>query len=760
MFSSLSSYILLLTLHFVISVSKDTRPNIILIITDDQDVELGSLKFMPKLNKFIERPGAKYEHGYVTTPMCCPSRSSMLTGLYVHNHHVFTNNDNCSSISWTKTHETRTFATYLQAAGYRTGYFGKYLNRYSGHRIPEGWDHWMGLVRNSRYYNYTLNNNGVIEYHGDDYGKDYLPDLITNTSIKFINKMERSKSPFMAVLAYPAPHGPEDSAPQYQDQFLNVTSHHTPAYNNAPNPDKQWILRHTQQMLPIHKKFTDVLMTKRLQTLQSVDDGVQRIVESLSSSGQLDNTFIFFTSDHGYHLGQFGLVKGKAFPYEFDTHVPFFVRGPGIGPNSVRKQPVLNIDLAPTFLDIAGVEVPDHMDGKSILNTFKSPNANHRDSFLIERGKMTFERYESLSSSSHKEDMVFKSQTKRQKYLNLKMSLECRKDKYQYPCMENQNWVCRQSKTGVLKIKPCSSNISKRACQCQMPSDMFPLIRRARSITNPSYEELQALGAIVARLEKQDQDLRMQESWLSSKSLIRTQIMRLRAQLNELKQIRKYLRLRRPSSYPYRNSRVSKTRNLLEMTLDDLSKCSCSNLVKRSARRMDKDDRRMKKILRLMKKERRRKSRNTSRITTKSKLPKKQDHCKADVKLNCFSHDSSHWHTAPLWDEGSFCACTNSNNNTYWCVRNVNETHNYLYCEYVTGMITYFDLKRDPHQLRNQLYTLSDSELSYMHYQVKELKLYSGQETRPFMNEFKAAARRKSKDDFFRRRGRRFRRKY
>jgi len=132
---------------------------------------------------------------------------------------------------------------------------------------------------------------------------------------------------FVLISAYPAPHGPEDSAPQYQDQFLNVTSHHTPAYNNAPNPDKQWILRHTQQMLPIHKKFTDVLMTKRLQTLQSVDDGVQRIIESLSLSGQLDNTYIFFTSDHGYHLGQFGLVKGKAFPYEFDTHVPFFVRG-------------------------------------------------------------------------------------------------------------------------------------------------------------------------------------------------------------------------------------------------------------------------------------------------------------------------------------------------------------------------------------------------------------------------------------------------
>ena len=83
--------------------------------------------------------------------------------------------------------------------------------------------------------------------------RDYLPDLITNTTIDLIHKMRHKSAPFMAVLGYPAPHGPEDAAPQYQDLFHNVTSHHTPAYNLAPNPDKQWILRHTEKMLPIHK---------------------------------------------------------------------------------------------------------------------------------------------------------------------------------------------------------------------------------------------------------------------------------------------------------------------------------------------------------------------------------------------------------------------------------------------------------------------------------------------------------------------------
>lgn len=777
--------------------SNRSRPNIILVLTDDQDTELGSLKFMPALNRLIREEGATYENGYVTTPMCCPSRSSMLTGLYVHNHHVFTNNENCSSSSWVENHEKRTFATYLQESGYTTGYFGKYLNKYDGQRVPPGWDKWNGLIKNSAYYNYSINYDGVRRSHGDSYSHDYLPDLVTNRTVKFLSKVAQAdKFPFLAVMSYPAPHGPEDSAPQHQQLFFNVTTHHTPAYDFAPNPDKEWVLRSTEKMLPVHRSFTDILQTKRLQTLQSVDHGVEQVIKKLEQLGQLDNTFVFYTSDHGYHLGQFGLVKGKAFPYEFDTKVPFLVRGPGISPQSVRSHPVLNIDLAPTFLDIAGLEKPQHMDGRSIMPTIRKPNKKFRHSFLIERGKMTFEKYAKKSYNSVlSSDSDLALLKKNKLTVAERLEVECRKSKYQPPCELGQRWVCT-TKNGNKKISRCSSlklkslekfnkchclpgetiglkykklemsekKMQKRFLKQNLKDHQFKhlntkflktlpgvLSRRGRSaedtslaetvLTDMADDEIKEVDLLVEDIAEEIRDLKNssetvgckvsaddaiycaasiptdRNSWETSRTSIKQQMDQLRAQLKQLKQIRKFLASKNP------NRRQQKESSLMDQ--DNTETCICDSQAELKEKiKSERENRRLKrKLLKLKRKEIKRK-----KMEKKSRRKaKKVDHCKTDTKMNCFSQDNDHWKTEPRWTGGAFCACTNSNNNTYWCVRNINTTSNYLYCEYVTGMMTYYDLSVDPDQLRNLLHTLTDSELNYMHQQVRDLRDFSSE---------------------------------
>ena len=337
---------------------------------------------------------------------------------------------------------------------------------------------------------------GEVHHHGFDYQSDYLPDIITNRSTNFLrwSKTVDPDAPVMAVLAYPGPHGPEDAAPQYQHLFYNVTTHHTPAYDFAPNPDKQWILRQTDKMQPIHKHFTDILMTKRLQTLQTVDAAIEKVVGVLEELGELDNTYIVYTSDHGYHLGQYGLVKGKAFPFDVDTKVPLLVRGPGVPRGVVRSQPIVNVDLAPTFLDIAGLEAPPHMDGESMLRTLKDDKSNPsegvkpwRSAFMIERGKMTFTRYAKVSDTSANDvlktsrfkDLLTSTLLTRQE----RLKIECNKPRYKAPCSPHQKWYCKERPEGEIKMKRCRTGIAERfglaetkvarnQCHCK-PGDVY-----------------------------------------------------------------------------------------------------------------------------------------------------------------------------------------------------------------------------------------------------------------------------------------------
>ncbi len=311
---------------------------------------------------------------------------------------------NCSSGAWQEGPEKRTFATFLKTAGYVNVYAGKYLNQYgkvggAGH-VPPGWDFWAGLLGNSRYakaicenrfksgsrkesiyarsafryYDYVLSINGKEESHGSNYSTDYLTDVLGRKAKSFFDLYfslsSKPKTPFLLVLGTPAPHAPFTPAPQYETAFSGRTAPRTPAFNYVEDADhpKHWFINTSPRPLtdPMLASI-DETYRNRLRTMLSVDDLVDGVMRRLEREGVLQNTFVIFTSDHGFHLGQFGLTTDKRQPYDTDLRIPLLVRGPGVSSNVVVDNVVVSIDLAPTILEMGGVTPPEEMDGTSFL---------------------------------------------------------------------------------------------------------------------------------------------------------------------------------------------------------------------------------------------------------------------------------------------------------------------------------------------------------------------------------------------------------
>jgi len=375
------------------------KPNIIIILTDDLDLTL--MSYLENTNKLIAESGATFTNYFVTTPLCCPSRASILRGQYAHNTNILENSPGFVNF-YRNTREDETIATWLNRAGYNTALTGKYLNGYpvgAGKRyVPPGWTDWHSFLYESYegtfYYGYKMNENGEIVQYGDA-PEDYSTDVIKDQSINFINQSISENAPFFILISVIAPHGPSTPANRHTEIYKDLIAPKKPSFNEADLSDKP---SSTYAVAKSEDEFdqgdADALFTRRVQTMQAVDELVGEVVLRLEQQGQLDNTYIFFTSDNGLHMGEHKLPSVKGFPYEEDIHVPLLVRGPGIQPGLQITQMTANIDLAPTISEMTKVKSADFMDGRSLL-PFLHPGTDQvlewRNSLLIESGYMDIE---------------------------------------------------------------------------------------------------------------------------------------------------------------------------------------------------------------------------------------------------------------------------------------------------------------------------------------------------------------------------------
>jgi N-acetylglucosamine-6-sulfatase len=362
------------------------RPNIVLIMTDDEDVALHA--FMPKTKALLHDRGTTFENFFVTYSFCCPSRASILRGQYAHNTHIVGNEPPWGGFEKFR-HlglEESTVATWLQDAGYHTAMVGKYLNRYVPERdgVPPGWDEWYVGGNAHPSYNYALNENGRMVTYGNR-PEDYLNDVLTDKAVQVIRNASAAAQPFFVYVLPYTPHSPSVAAPRHEGMFAGAELPRLPAFDEADVSDKPAFIRMIPPLKEEEMGRLEREYQRRLASLQAIDDMVANIVEALKDAQLLENTYVIYSSDNGFHLGEHRLPAGKDFAYEEDVRVPAVVRGPGVPAGHRIEAMVLNSDFAPTFAEIAGIEPPDFVDGRSFLPLFEDPTQPWRESFLIER---------------------------------------------------------------------------------------------------------------------------------------------------------------------------------------------------------------------------------------------------------------------------------------------------------------------------------------------------------------------------------------
>ncbi len=351
----------------------DNQPNVVFVISDDQRAD--SLRFMPHVRRELATRGTDFTQAIATTPQCCPSRATFLTGRYAHNHRVRANAAPLGG--YTRLRGDRILPVWLQRAGYRTAHIGRYLNEYGNPNkgtdpleVPPGWDEWQAPVRHTEFgnYDYTLNENGTLV----DYGsapEDYSTDVYADKARDFVAEAAPHRKPFYLSVATHAPHlegivardAPRNPRPAPRDlgRFESDPLPRGGAFNEADLGDKPARVQRQPRLSADEIAALARARRSRLESLLAIDRLVGGLIKELRQSGELDNTIFVYTSDHGYLLGEHRLT-GKNEVYEPSLRIPLVIRGPGLESGMTENTLVGNIDVVPTITAATGA-TPDYM---------------------------------------------------------------------------------------------------------------------------------------------------------------------------------------------------------------------------------------------------------------------------------------------------------------------------------------------------------------------------------------------------------------
>jgi N-acetylglucosamine-6-sulfatase len=359
------------------------KPNVVVIMTDDQTA--AQMRALPRTRRLIGLTGVDFKDFYVTDPLCCPSRATFLTGQYAHNTGVISD-EGANALPALR--ESDTLGPWLQDAGYRTAFVGKYLNGYGlddPEQVPPGWTEWHALTDPTAqsYFDYEVNDNGAIHHYGTE-PDDYKTRVLGHLAVDAIHHAARADRPLLLYVGFNAPHAPSTPAPRDAGSYAGAPPPDTPAFDEADVSDKPSFIRDQPRLNASALARIKSRNERALESLTEVDRQVEKIVAALRDKQELGNTYLMFTSDNGYLDGEHRVEFGKLLAYDPSSRVPLLIRGPGI-PNHANSEALVgNVDLAPTIAGVAGAKTSAEVDGRSLLPYAISPERTDDRGLLIE----------------------------------------------------------------------------------------------------------------------------------------------------------------------------------------------------------------------------------------------------------------------------------------------------------------------------------------------------------------------------------------